>query len=94
MGSEAEGQGDPGESTRGWERPLAQSGEDHDELVKAWKEKRIEKEEKGEDSGDDSDSQGREDPTHVEINMMLELPKEFHFLTAAHLDLGVERVIF
>jgi hypothetical protein len=65
-------------------------------LVKAWKEKRIEKEEKGEDSGDDSDSQGREDPTHVEINMMLELPKEFHFLedTAAHLDLGAERVIF
>jgi hypothetical protein len=30
------------------------------ESVKTWKEKRIEKEEKGEDSGGDSDSQGRE----------------------------------
>jgi hypothetical protein len=45
------------------------------ELTKTWTEKRIEKEEKGEDSGGDCDFQGREDPPCAEINMVFELPK-------------------
>jgi hypothetical protein len=41
--------------------------------TKAWKEKRIEKEEKGEDSRNDHDLQGRRDPPCVEVNMVFEL---------------------
>jgi hypothetical protein len=50
------------------EMPMKKSG-------KTWKEKRIEREEKGEDSGEDHDLQGREDPPCAEINMVLDLPK-------------------
>jgi hypothetical protein len=66
------------------------------ELTKTWTEKRIEKEEKGEDSGGDYDSQGREDPPCAEINMVFELPKELHLPedTTAQLDVGAERASF
>jgi hypothetical protein len=45
---------------------------------KTWKEKRIEREEKVEDSGNDRGLQGREGLPCAEINMVFELPKEFH----------------
>jgi hypothetical protein len=66
------------------------------EVGKTWKVKRIGKEERGEDSEDDSNSLGREAPPRVEINMVFELPREFHLPegTAARLDLGEERAIF
>jgi hypothetical protein len=66
------------------------------ELIKAWKEKRIEKEEKGEDSRDDRDSQGREDSLCAETIMVFELSREFHLPedAASRVDLGAERAIF
>jgi hypothetical protein len=60
------------------------------ESAKSWKEKRIEKEENGDDSKNDSDSQSRGDPPRVEINMVFELPWEFHLPadTTTRVDLG------
>jgi hypothetical protein len=71
------------------ERPMKRSG-------KTWKEKRIEREEKGEGSGEDCDLQGREGLPCTEINMVFELPKEFHLPEdiGAQLDLGAERAVF
>jgi hypothetical protein len=64
--------------------------------AQTWKEKRIEKEERGDDSDDDRDLHGRKDPPCTEINMVFELTMESHLPedTAARLDLGTERAIF
>jgi hypothetical protein len=70
------------------ERPMKES-------AKTWKEKQIEKEERGEDFRSDNEYQGKEDPPHAEINMVFELPREFHLPkeTTTQLDLGAERAI-
>jgi hypothetical protein len=44
---------------------------------KTWKQKRIEQEEKGSDSGSDAESGGDQGAGNAEINMVFHLPMEF-----------------
>jgi hypothetical protein len=66
------------------------------EPAKMWKEKRIEREGRSEESGDDEGNTGGVDTVSMEVNMVFHLPNEFRLpeTELAQLDLGVERVIF
>jgi hypothetical protein len=71
------------------ERPMTVS-------AKTWKEKRIEKEEQSDDSGDDSASQGKGCQGNANINMVFHLPAKFGLpeVERVRLELGVERAVF
>jgi hypothetical protein len=66
------------------------------EPAKTWKEKRIEREGRSEESGDDEGNTGGVDTVSMEVNMVFHLPNEFRLpeTELAQLDLGVERSIF